>query len=78
MLLLGASLKVIWSVLNTLQFIVLFNEIKANLIADCVLVLSILRKLAFLEFKDLKKLLKEWLGLDEGGDDVCNKSSFID
>ena len=57
--LLGASLKAIWSVLNTLQFIVFFNEVKAPLSGACVAVLEVLRALALGDFSWLVNLVKE-------------------
>ena len=47
---LGVSLKQIWSVLNTLQLIVYTSEVKANLPAISLTVLSELRRIALFEF----------------------------
>ena len=49
-LMLGVSLKQIWSVLNTLQLIVYTSEIEANLPAVSLTMLKELRRVALFEF----------------------------
>ena len=58
--LLGASLKAIWSVVNTLQFIVYFVEIKnLNLSAESRKVITILKMMVLGDFRWLIIAIKE-------------------
>lgn len=50
MFLFGVSLKAIWSVLNILQIIVYFTEVKANLAPQTVSLLTILKTIALFQF----------------------------
>ena len=55
-ILLGASLKFLWGMINTLQFTVFFTEWKARIPANATIAIQTFRKIALGEFIE-----SEWL-----------------
>ena len=50
MLLLGVSLKAVWSLVNTLQILIFYTDIKSNLAPHAIQVLDILKTVALFQF----------------------------
>ena len=67
-LLLGMSLKKIWSAVNIMQFIVFYHLIKVNLAAHSKIFLTKLKVIAlgeFIPYKEIASKTKEYLNLQK-------------
>jgi len=60
-ILLGLSLKYLWGMVNTLQFVIFMDEWKVNWPPNASKALKMIRKIALGEFIDTKKIEQELL-----------------